>query len=85
MSERHYTESGVTPCPNCGEGPLFIKEKVGAGGSHGPDLLPGLGRLKGILPAHFRIVVCGGCGLTRFFADAQAREKVAESGRWRRL
>ena len=85
MSERFFSESGIAPCPNCGGGPLYVKEKVGAGGSHGPDLLPRLGRWKGLLSAKFRVVVCGGCGLTRFFADAEARERLEQSGRWRRL
>jgi hypothetical protein len=85
MNERSYTESGVTPCPNCGDGPLYVKERVGSAGSHGPNLLPGLGKLKGFLSAKFRVVVCGGCGLTRFFADADARERLESAGGWRRL
>jgi ribosomal protein S27AE len=85
VNERYDSELGVAPCPNCGEGPLFVKDNVAAAGSHGPNLLPGLGRLRGFLSGRFQIVVCGGCGLTRFFADARAREKVAQSGRWRRL
>ena len=85
MNDRRYAEAGVAPCPNCGDGPLFVKEKVAAGGSHGPNLLPGLGRLRGILPGRFRVVVCGGCGLTRLFADGEACATVAESGSWRRL
>jgi ribosomal protein S27AE len=76
--------SRVAPCPNCGAGPLFVKEHVRASGSHGPDLLPRLGRW-GMFGARFNIVVCGGCGLTRLFADAAALEKLRDSEKWRRL
>ncbi len=74
----------VSACPNCGVGPLFLKEKVGARGSHGPDLLPHLGKW-GLVGARFNVVVCGNCGLTRLVAGSDALERLRESEKWRRL
>jgi len=36
-------------------------------------------------PANFRLILCKDCGLTRFFASREAREKVAESKKWERI
>ncbi len=73
-------------CPNCHQRALYARSGVASGGGHGPHLLPWLGRVGGLFPsARFRVVVCAECGLTRFFADEAARERLRESGHWRAL
>ncbi len=74
----------AAPCPNCGSGPLYRRERVAASGSHGPDLLPGLGKW-GVFGARFSVVVCGNCGLMRLFASADARAKLRDSEKWQHL
>jgi predicted nucleic-acid-binding Zn-ribbon protein len=71
----------LVPCPGCGGRTLYQRENVGAGGSHGPDLLPGLGGF--VRPAKLLVVVCRDCGLTRFYAHAEARSKLKDSKKWR--
>ena len=63
----------VKPCPECGQKKLYVAE-ARSGGGHAPNYLPGLGGFIGA--AKFNIVVCADCGLTRFFALAQARSRL---------
>jgi len=67
----------AAPCPNCSGGTLYstIVEM--------PYLLPGLGDF--FHHAHFQVVVCGNCGLTRLFADEEATAKLPESKGWAKL
>ncbi len=69
-------------CPECDGRNLFFTE-VSSGGGYGPILLPGLGRLFRL--AKFRVLVCEGCGLTRFYAEPNARAKLPTSRRWSRV
>jgi DNA-directed RNA polymerase subunit RPC12/RpoP len=71
----------ATPCPGCGSRTLYESRGVGSGGSHGPNLLPGLGTL--FSSAKLTVVVCRDCGLTRFFAQSEARAKLKDSKRWK--
>ncbi len=71
----------LVPCPGCGGRTLYRSEDVGAGGSHGPDLLPGLGRF--VSSAKFVVVVCRDCGLTRLYAQPEARAKLKDSKKWK--
>jgi predicted nucleic-acid-binding Zn-ribbon protein len=66
----------VSACPNCGGGDLFRSREISAGGGNAPNYLPGLGGFFGA--EKFVVVVCRDCGLTRFFARRQAREKLRE-------
>ena len=70
-------------CPECDGRNLFRSVKtIDAGGGYAPDYLPGLGRwYRG---ARFQIVVCKDCGLTRFFAADEARERLASGKVWKR-
>ncbi len=70
-------------CPECGSRDQYqpLKE-IGAGGGHAPNFLPGLG--KWYEAARFEVVVCADCGLTRFYAAREGREKLRKSGKWRR-
>lgn len=69
-------------CGNCGK-PSLVKTTTNAAGGHGPDLLPGLHSF--FRGAKFTLVLCRECGLTRFFADEAALEKVAGNTKWEAL
>ncbi len=70
----------VKDCPNCGSTDLRIAMADATGGE-GPDLLPGVGGF--FRRAKFAVVVCCGCGLTRFFVPEEEIEKV--SALWKPL
>lgn len=70
----------VSACPNCGGSALYQIHDVDARG-YGFNLLP-LGIFN--WPT-FTVVVCSGCGLTRFFAGPEALEKLRESRKWMQL
>lgn len=73
----------TTPCPNCEGTTLYRAEGIGAGGGYSPDYLPGLGTfLKG---AKFDVVVCRTCGLTRWYAQPEARQRLGDSKKWKRV
>ncbi len=75
--------SQYAPCPNCAATVLYRTESVSAGGGYAPNYLPGLGTLwKG---AKFDVVVCRQCGLTRWFARAEARQRLEQSKKWTRV
>ena len=71
----------ITPCPNCNSSRLYRTVKdVSSGGGHAPNYLPGLGKRFG--SAKFRVVVCHECGLTRWFATDESREKLGDAKQW---
>jgi len=75
--------SRLSPCPNCGGANLYRSRKpVSAGGGYAPNYLPGLGSL--LLSGRFSMIVCRDCGLTRFFARRDARDRLADSSKWER-
>ena len=61
---------------------MYEGPPVSAGGGHAPNYLTGLGSWW--RPETFRLVICRDCGLTRFFASKEAREKLADSKKWKR-
>jgi hypothetical protein len=65
----------VRDCPNCSSSDLRITVADAMGGE-GPDLLPGVGGF--FRRAQFAVVVCCGCGLTRFFVTQEEIEKVRQ-------
>ena len=73
----------VAPCPECGSKTLYRGPETSAGGGHAPNYLPGLGKF--LSTARFVLVVCRDCGLTRFFAQPEARAKLKESGKWKAI
>ena len=73
----------VGPCSNCGGQTLYRGPETNSGGMHAPEFLAGLGGFLRI--AKFTLVVCRDCGLTRFFASAEARSKLKESSKWKPL
>ena len=70
----------IAPCPTCGSDELYRSEAISGGGGYAPNYLPGLGGF--FRAGTFQLVMCRSCGLTRFFASKEAREKVALSGKW---
>lgn len=81
MSEGHVVLQSKL-CPNCSGEELYCRRLSSAGG-HGPYLLQGLGSF--LHYAEFDVVVCARCGLTRFFAEPEARENVRTNGDWKQL
>lgn len=75
--------SPYAPCPNCEGTTLFKAESISAGGGHAPNYLPGLGSF--LKSARFDVVVCRACGLTRWFARPEARQRLSESKKWKRV
>ena len=73
--------SGLAPCPDCGGRTLYRGPATSAGGGHAPNYLPGLGRF--FSSAKFVLVVCRDCGLTRFYAQPEARAELKESSKWK--
>ncbi len=74
----------VSPCPNCESKDLFKTVKpVSSGGGYAPNYLPGIGGTFG--SAKFDVVVCNSCGLTRWFAETEARRKLSTSKKWERM
>ena len=69
-------------CPESDGQDLYFTE-TNSGGGYGPILLPGLGRFMRL--ARFRVLVCAGCGLTRFYATQDARAKLPAAKAWRPL
>jgi len=73
----------VSECPNCSSRNLFKSDAISAGGGHAPNYLPGLGSF--FSAEKFHLVVCGNCGLTRFFARQEALRKLADAKKWQRI
>jgi predicted nucleic-acid-binding Zn-ribbon protein len=71
----------LTPCPNCQGSTLYESRPISSGGGYAPLYLPGLG--PWYRTARFVVVVCRDCGLTRFFAQPEARRRLKESSRWK--
>ncbi len=69
-------------CPECHSNKVYrYKEEVASAGGYGPVLLPAL-NTNWYSAAEFLPVVCGDCGLVRFYASAKAREKLKSSNKW---
>ena len=73
----------VSACTNCGSKNQYRSKEVSAGGGHAPNYLPGLGSFWKV--EKFTLVVCGDCGLTRFFARPEAAAKLSASEKWTRV
>jgi len=77
------TMANRATCPECGSRDQYQTLKpVSAGGSD-PNFLPDLG--KWYESAKFELVVCADCGLTRYYAAREGREKLGRSKKWRRV
>lgn len=75
----------MTPCPECGSAAVYrFASPVSALGGYGPDLLPKL-NTSYFSGAKMTPVVCGDCGLLRFYAADEALAKLAASPKWERV
>lgn len=75
--------SNSSTCPECGNSNLYSSDEVSSGGGYAPNYLPGLGGF--LSSAKFTVVVCKDCGLSRFFASKEARDKISQSDKWRKI
>ena len=77
-------EKGSVPlsksCPDCGGDELYCRRISTSGEA---PFLAGLGSFLHF--AAFDVVVCAGCGLTRFFAEPEARKNVKTNEHWKLL
>ena len=69
-------------CPECDGTRVYRQGGVSAGGGYAPNYLAGLGSFWS--PPKFTIAVCADCGLTRYYASPEAREKLSQAKGWRR-
>ena len=70
------------PCPECGGAALY-RTSTKSAGPYGPVFLPGLRSLFRF--ALVDIVVCADCGLTRLYAEPEARAKLPKARAWKRM
>jgi predicted nucleic-acid-binding Zn-ribbon protein len=70
-------------CPECGSTNQHFRGNVDAMGGYGPNLLPGAGGFLRLPKMH--VVVCGDCGLIRFFASEKTLERITSDRGWERL
>jgi predicted nucleic-acid-binding Zn-ribbon protein len=69
----------IAPCPNCGGTELFRSIPIQPqSGISNPFI--GLGSF--FMTATFHVVICRACGMTRFFADPDACDKLERSSYW---
>ena len=73
----------MTPCPECRSDEVYESTKVVDSTTIGGELLPGLAP-GAFSSAKLRPVVCGNCGLLRFFLAAEALDKLRDSSKWKR-
>ncbi len=77
-------EMQMTPCPACKSKEVYqYKDYINATTIEG-ELLPKLASSM-FSSAKIRPVVCGNCGLLRFFASNDALDKLKESKHWMRV
>ena len=74
----------MTPCPQCRSDDVFESKHRVDTTTIGGELLPGLAP-GAFSSAKMRAVVCGECGLLRYFVDDEALEKMRSSPGWRRV
>lgn len=75
-------ESSMSPCPHCRSDQVFQSEGLIDSSTIGGELLPGLAP-GAFSSAKMRGVVCGECGLLRYFVDEDARKKLRSSRKWK--
>lgn len=72
----------MKPCPECHSERVYrYRKEIDAGGGYGPELLPKL-QSNWFSSAKFLPVVCGDCGLVRFYASEESRSKLESSKHW---
>ena len=77
-------EQTMSPCPHCKSDDVFESKHLSDTSTIGGELLPKLapGRFSS---AKMRAVICGDCGLLRYFVDDDALKKLHSSPHWKRV
>ena len=82
MDDLKMKESNVKPCPHCRSERVFESDKQIDTSTIGGELLPKLASGP-FSSAKMRAVVCGECGLLRYFVDVAALGKLESSKHWK--
>lgn len=77
-------ELNMSPCPQCRSDDVYQSEHLSDTTTIAGELLPKLAP-GAFSSAKMRAVVCGDCGLLRYFVDDGARKKLDSSPHWRRV
>ena len=77
------TMNDIKQCPNCAGSNIYRSVKGISGGGYAANYLPGLGKFMAY--AKLYPVICGDCGLVRFFTDEETRTKLGMSSKWKKL
>ncbi len=77
-------ESKMSTCPECSSDQVFQSADVVDSTTIGGELLPKLstGRFSS---AKLRPVICGDCGLLRFYVAQESLQKLSSSKHWNRV
>lgn len=77
-------ELRMSPCPQCKSDQVFQSNNLVDTTTIGGELVPKLA--SGMFSsAKMRAVVCGRCGLLRYFLDEAALDKLRSSAHWKRI
>lgn len=82
IHELEQKEPDMTPCPHCRSDRVFESDKPIDTSTIGGELLPKLAPGP-FSSAKMRAVVCGDCGLLRYFVDSAALQKLDSSKHWK--
>ena len=77
-------ESHMSPCPECKSDEVYRSKSLADTTTIGGELLPKLSTSK-FSSAKVQPVVCGDCGLLRFFVEDAGLEKMKSSKHWARV
>lgn len=84
IHDLNLQEMPMKPCPLCQSEEVYQYKKYFRYTGVGEELLPKAGSgLFGV--AEICPVVCVSCGLIRFFASEEAREKLKKSEHWNKV
>ncbi len=75
-------ELNMSPCPQCKSDQVFESERLIDTTTIGGELLPKLAS-GAFSSAKMRAVICGDCGLLRYFVEDAALDKLRSSPHWR--
>ncbi len=81
LQELDGEEQHMSPCPQCKSDQVFQSKSLVDTTTIGGELLPKLAS-GAFSSAKMRAVVCGECGLLRYFVDGAALTKMRSSRHW---
>lgn len=77
-----HQELTMSPCPQCRSEQVYQAEKSVDTTTIGGGLVPKLASGP-FSSAELRVVICGACGLVRYFVDDGARSQLEASPHWK--